>query len=157
MKSYALTVNGEARRVEADDSDTPLLWILRDWLGLTGTKYGCGVGLCGACTVHVDGADTRSCQVTVEAVASANGRVTTIEGLSKDGSHPCQAAWVAEDVAQCGYCQAGMIMSAAALLAKKPRPTDSDIDAALGDHVCRCGTYSRIRSAVHAAAKAASR
>src|SRR5262245_28703988 len=113
MKSYALTVNGEARRVEADDSDTPLLWILRDWLGLTGTKYGCGVGLCGACTVHVDGAETRSCQVTVEAVASANGRVTTIEGLSKDGSHPCQAAWVAEDVAQCGYCQAGMIMSAA--------------------------------------------
>ena len=152
MKSYVLSVNGKERRVDANDPDTPLLWILRDTLGLTGTKYGCGMGVCGACTVHVDGADTRSCQVTVEAVASANGRVTTIEGLSADGRHPCQAAWLAEDVAQCGYCQAGMIMAAAALLAKKPRVTDADIDEALGDHVCRCGTYTRIRKAVHAAA-----
>ena len=155
MKSYAITVNGKARRVEAADPDTPLLWILRDNLGLTGTKYGCGMGICGACTVHVDGAEARSCQVTIEAVASASGRVTTIEGLSADGRHPCQTAWLAEDVAQCGYCQAGMIMAAAALLAKKPRVTDADIDEALGDHVCRCGTYTRIRKAVHAAASAA--
>ena len=154
MKTYAITVNGKPRTVEASDPDTPLLWILRDGLGLTGTKYGCGAGVCGACTVHVDGADVRSCQVTIDAVAAAKGRVTTIEGLSSDGGgrHPCQAAWIAEDVAQCGYCQAGMIMAAAALLARKPRVTDADIDAALGDHVCRCGTYTRIRRAVHAAA-----
>ena len=154
MKSYVLTVNGKERRVDAHDPDTPLLWILRDTLGLTGTKYGCGMGVCGACTVHVDGAEARSCQVTIEAVASANGRVTTIEGLSADGGrrHPCQAAWISEDVAQCGYCQPGMIMAAAALLAKKPRVTDADIDEALADHVCRCGTYARIRRAVHAAA-----
>ncbi len=154
MKTYAISVNGKERRVEADDPNTPLLWILRDWLGLTGTKYGCGVGICGACTVHVDGADARSCQVTIEAVAGAGGRVTTIEGLSPDGRHPCQAAWLAEDVAQCGYCQPGMIMAAAALLRKTPRPTDGDIDGALADHVCRCGTYSRIRRAVRAAAAA---
>jgi aerobic-type carbon monoxide dehydrogenase small subunit (CoxS/CutS family) len=158
MKTYVLTVNGKERRVDANDPDTPLLWILRDTLGLTGTKYGCGMGVCGACTVHVDGDDVRSCQVTVEALASANGRVTTIEGLSGNGGeslrHPCQDAWIAEDVAQCGYCQAGMIMAAAALLAKKPRVTDADIDEALGDHVCRCGTYPRIRRAVHAAAGA---
>jgi isoquinoline 1-oxidoreductase subunit alpha len=157
MKSYALTVNGQTRRVEAADPDTPLLWILRDWLGLTGTKYGCGVGVCGACTVHVDGAEVRSCQTSVEALASAGGRVTTIEGLSKDGKHPCQQAWLDEDVAQCGYCQAGMIMAAAALLRRKPQATDADIDEALSDHVCRCGTYTRIRRAVHVAAKAASR
>ena len=156
MKTYAFTVNGVERRVEAGDPMTPLLWILRDRLGLTGTKYGCGVGMCGACTVHVDGDDVRSCQVTIDAVASADGggRVTTIEGLSVDGKHPCQTAWIEEDVAQCGYCQTGMIMAAAALLRKKPRPTDADIDAALGDHVCRCGTYTRIRRAVHAAARA---
>ena len=154
MKTYAFTVNGVERRVEAGDPLTPLLWILRDRLGLTGTKYGCGVGMCGACTVHVDGDDVRSCQVTIDAVASASGRVTTIEGLSVDGNHPCQTAWIEEDVAQCGYCQTGMIMAAAALLRKNPRPTDADIDAALGDHVCRCGTYSRIRRAVHAAARA---
>jgi len=157
MKSYALTVNGQTRRVEAGDPDTPLLWILRDWLGLTGTKYGCGVGVCGACTVHVDGAEVRSCQTPVEALVSSGGRVTTIEGLSKDGKHPCQQAWLDEDVAQCGYCQAGMIMAAAALLRRKPQATDADIDEALSDHVCRCGTYTRIRRAVHAAAKAGSR
>jgi isoquinoline 1-oxidoreductase subunit alpha len=151
MKTYAISVNGKERRVEAGDPNTPLLWILRDWLGLTGTKYGCGVGICGACTVHVDGADVRSCQVSVEAVAGAGGRVTTIEGLSADGRHPCQTAWLAEDVAQCGYCQPGMIMAAAALLRKNPRATDGDVDEALADHVCRCGTYQRIRRAVHAA------
>jgi len=154
---YAITVNGRERRIEAGDPDTPLLWILRDWLGLTGTKYGCGVGVCGACTVHVDGAEVRSCQTPVEALVSSGGRVTTIEGLSKDGKHPCQQAWLDEDVAQCGYCQAGMIMAAAALLRRKPQATDADIDEALSDHVCRCGTYTRIRRAVHAAAKAGSR
>jgi len=153
---YAITVNGRERRIEAGDPDTPLLWILRDWLGLTGTKYGCGVGVCGACTVHVDGAEVRSCQTSVEALVSSGGRVTTIEGLSKDGKHPCQQAWLDEDVAQCGYCQAGMIMAAAALLRRKPQATDADIDEALSDHVCRCGTYTRIRRAVHAAAKAVS-
>ena len=153
---YAITVNGRERRIEAGDPDTPLLWILRDWLGLTGTKYGCGVGVCGACTVHVDGAVVRSCQTSVEALVRSGGRVTTIEGLSKDGKHPCQQAWLDEDVAQCGYCQAGMIMAAAALLRRKPQATDADIDEALSDHVCRCGTYTRIRRAVHAAAKAVS-
>jgi len=153
---YAITVNGRERRIEAGDPDTPLLWILRDWLGLTGTKYGCGVGVCGACTVHVDGAEVRSCQTPVEALVSSGGRVTPIEGLSKDGKHPCQQAWLDEDVAQCGYCQAGMIMAAAALLRRKPQATDADIDEALSDHVCRCGTYTRIRRAVHAAAKAVS-
>ena len=153
---YAITVNGRERRIEAGDPDTPLLWILRDWLGLTGTKYGCGVGVCGACTVHVDGAEVRSCQTPVEALVSSGGRVTTIEGLSKDGKHPCQQAWLDEDVAQRGYCQAGMIMAAAALLRRKPQATDADIDEALSDHVCRCGTYTRIRRAVHAAAKAVS-
>jgi isoquinoline 1-oxidoreductase alpha subunit len=157
MKTYAITVNGRERRIEASDPETPLLWILRDWLGLTGTKYGCGVGVCGACTVHVDGDDVRACQATIDAVAQSKGRVTTIEGLStgENGRHPCQTAWLAEDVAQCGYCQSGMIMAAAALLRKNPRPTDADIDAALGDHVCRCGTYTRIRRAVHAAAAGA--
>jgi aerobic-type carbon monoxide dehydrogenase small subunit (CoxS/CutS family) len=161
MKTYALTVNGVERRIEAGDPMTPLLWILRDRLGLTGTKYGCGVGICGACTVHVDGDDVRSCQATIEAVASSKARVTTIEGLAAEagggGRHPCQTAWLEEDVAQCGYCQTGMIMAAAALLRKNPRPTDADIDRALGDHVCRCGTYSRIRRAVHAAATATAR
>jgi aerobic-type carbon monoxide dehydrogenase small subunit (CoxS/CutS family) len=156
MKSYAITVNGRERRVDASDPATPLLWILRDWLGLTGTKYGCGVGVCGACTVHVDGDEVRSCQASLEAVVDSKGRVTTIEGLSAEGGgqHPCQTAWLAEDVAQCGYCQSGMIMSAAALLRKNPTPTDADIDAALSDHICRCGTYTRIRRAVHAAAGA---
>jgi len=153
MKTYELSVNGRARKVEAGSPDTPLLWILRDVLGLTGTKYGCGAGVCGACTLHVDGRAVRSCQVTVAQVAASGGRVTTIEGLSADGRHPCQRAWLAEDVAQCGYCQPGMIMEAAALLREKPRP--ADVDAALADHVCRCGTYERIRKAVHAAGRIA--
>jgi len=149
MPSFAITVNG--KRVTADvDADTPLLWVLRDDLSLTGTKYGCGVGVCGACTVHENGNAVRSCQVTI---AEANGkRYTTIEGLSPDCSHPCQRAWLAEEVAQCGFCQPGMIMQAAALLRRVAHPTDADIDVAMADHVCRCGTYPRIRRAIHVAA-----
>jgi len=144
---YLLTVNARPRSVEAADPDTPLLWILRDRLGLTGTKYGCGVGVCGACTVHLDGEAARSCQVPVS--AAAGKRVTTIEGLSGNGNgdHPCQRAWLEEDVAQCGYCQPGMIMEMAALLARRSKPSQSDVDDALSDHVCRCGTYARIRRA----------
>jgi aerobic-type carbon monoxide dehydrogenase small subunit (CoxS/CutS family) len=153
MARYAFSVNGKPRSVEAANPEMPLLWVLRDRLGLTGTKYGCGVGICGACTVHVDGRAERSCQVTVS--AAAGRRVTTIEGLSPDGGHPCQRAWLAEDVAQCGYCQPGMIMTAAVLVREKPRCTDADIDAALAGHVCRCGTYQRIRRAVHAAGRLA--
>ena len=142
---YLLTVNARPRSVEAADPDTPLLWILRDRLGLTGTKYGCGVGVCGACTVHLDGEATRSCQVPVS--AAAGKRVTTIEGLSESGDHPCQRAWLEEDGAQCGYCQPGMIMEMAALMARPARPAEADVDAAISDHVCRCGTYARIRRA----------
>jgi len=144
---YLLTVNARPRSVDAADPDTPLLWILRDRLGLTGTKYGCGVGVCGACTVHLDGEAARSCQVPVS--AAAGKRVTTIEGLSGNGNgdHPCQRAWLEEDVAQCGYCQPGMIMEMAALLARRSKPSQSDVDDALSDHVCRCGTYARIRRA----------
>jgi isoquinoline 1-oxidoreductase alpha subunit len=137
--------------VEADPA-TPLLWVLRDTLSLTGTKFGCGMSLCGACTVHVDGEAVRSC---VTNVGSLQGRrVTTIEGLSPDRGHPLQQAWIAEQVPQCGYCQSGMLMTAAALLARKPKPSDADIDDALGTHICRCGTYQRIRRAVHRAAGA---
>ena len=143
-----LTVNGRSRRVDVEP-DTPLLWVLRDTLGLTGTKYGCGVAQCGACTVHVDGVATRTCILPVSAVAGK--RVTTIEGLSPNRSHPVQKAWAEVDVPQCGYCQSGQIMAAAALLAKKPRPTDKDIDEAM-TNLCRCGTYQRIRQAVHLAA-----
>ena len=150
MPNYVLQVNGRQLQVTAEP-DMPLLWVLRDLLQLTGTKYGCGVGICGACTVHQDGRAVRSCQLTVS--AAVGKQYTTIEGLSSDGSHPCQKAWLEEDVAQCGYCQAGMIMQVAALLKRKPKPTDADIDAALGDHVCRCGTYQRIRRAVHRAAR----
>ena len=146
MARVTLTVNGVARSVDAADPDTPLLWVLRDRLGLTGTKYGCGVGACGACTVHVDGAATRSCQVPLS--AAAGRRVTTIEGLSNDGGHPCQLAWLAEDVAQCGYCQPGMIMEAAALFAAAERPRAGRVEAALSGHVCRCGTYGRMRRAI---------
>jgi isoquinoline 1-oxidoreductase alpha subunit len=148
MVGYALTVNGRKRTVESADPDLPLLWVLRDLLGLTGTKYGCGVGVCGACTVHVDGQAMRSCQVPVSSLAGHP--VTTIEGLSKDGTHPCQRAWLEEDVAQCGYCQPGMIMTCAAALngVGPGRATQASIEAALSEHVCRCGTYGRMRKAV---------
>jgi len=146
MAAYALTVNGRKRSVESADPDLPLLWVLRDLLGLTGTKFGCGVGVCGACTVHVDGQAMRSCQVPVSSLAGRS--VTTIEGLSKDGAHPCQRAWLEEDVAQCGYCQPGMIMTCAAALSGPARATQASIEAALSEHVCRCGTYGRMRKAV---------
>jgi isoquinoline 1-oxidoreductase alpha subunit len=145
-----LNVNGQDREVQAPD-DMPLLWVLRDVLGLTGTKYGCGMSLCGSCTVHVDGKAVRSCSVPLS--SAAGKRIVTIEGLSKDGSHPVQRAWTEVDVVQCGYCQPGQIMSAAALLREKPRPTDADIDAAMAGNICRCGTYERIRAAVKRAAE----
>ena len=145
-----LTVNGADRDVAAPP-DMPLLWVLRDLLGLTGTKFGCGIAQCGACTVHLDGKPLRSC---VTPVAAAEGKsVTTIEGLSPDGRHPVQRAWAELDVVQCGYCQSGQIMSAVALLAAKSKPSDEDIDAALSGNICRCGTYQRIRAAVHRAAE----
>jgi aerobic-type carbon monoxide dehydrogenase small subunit (CoxS/CutS family) len=144
------SVNGQVRRVDVDPT-TPLLWVLRDTLGLTGTKFGCGVALCGACTVHVDGQATRTCVLPVS--AAQGKQITTIEGLSTAGEHPVQQAWIAHDVPQCGYCQTGMIMAAAALLKAKPQPTDADIDAAM-TNICRCGTYARIRQAIHTAAKA---
>jgi isoquinoline 1-oxidoreductase subunit alpha len=144
-----LQVNGKSCPVDVE-SDTPLLWVLRDALGLTGTKFGCGIGACGACTVLVDGQATRSCLLPVSAVAGK--AVTTIEGLSRDRSHPVQQAWLAESVPQCGYCQSGMILAAVALLEKKNQPTDADIDAAM-TNICRCGTYSRIRRAIHSAAR----
>jgi len=147
---YSLLVNGEAREVDVAP-DTPLLWVLRDHLNLTGTKFGCGVGQCGACTVHLDGEATRSCQWIVRDIGDR--RITTIEGLA-EGTHPVQEAWLREQVPQCGYCQAGQIMSAAALLAANPRPTDADIDTAMAGNICRCGTYERIRSAIHRAAGA---
>ena len=144
-----LRVNGEVHDVDAPE-DMPLLWVLRDVLGLTGTKFGCGMAQCGACTVHVGDGPVRSCVLPVSAVGDRP--VTTIEGLSADGSHPVQQAWVEEDVVQCGYCQPGQVMAAAALLKAKPKPTDADIDAAMSGNVCRCGTYQRIRAAVHRAA-----
>jgi len=147
-----LRINGERRELDADPA-MPLLWALRDLAGLTGTKYGCGRALCGACTVHLDGAPVRAC---VTPLYAAEGRsVTTIEGLSPDGSHPVQVAWSELDVVQCGYCQSGQIMSAAALLATTRRPTDEDIDAAMGGNLCRCGTYQRIRAAIKRAAELA--
>ena len=147
MPRYTLTVNGRPRTVEAADGAVPLLWVLRDRLGLTGTKFGCGMGVCGACTVLESGRAVLSCQTPIG--EAAGRRFTTIDGLSADGSHPCQRAWIEEDVAQCGFCQPGMILEAAALIAAKPRPSDADIDAAFSGHVCRCGTYARIRRAVH--------
>ena len=145
-----LTVNGAKHTVDADP-EMPLLWVLRDLLDLPGTKYGCGIGQCGACTVHLRCNPVRSCSVPLSAVG--NGEVTTIEGLSKDGSHPLQKAWVELDVPQCGYCQAGQLMSAAALLKRSPKPTDAQIDAAMNGNLCRCATYIRIRSAIHRAAE----
>ncbi len=144
-----LVVNGKRETVNVNP-DTPLLWMLRDGLGLTGAKYGCGVALCGACTVHLDGQPIRSCVTPVSAVGGR--RVTTIEGLSAGGLHPVQQGWIAEEVPQCGYCQSGQIMSAAALLARTPSPTDADIDNAMAGNICRCGTYQRIRGAIHRAA-----
>jgi isoquinoline 1-oxidoreductase subunit alpha len=152
MSKYTLSVNGQSRSVDVA-SDTPLLWVLRDHLDLVGTKYGCGIGQCGACTVSLDGTPSRSC---LTPVAEAVGmEITTIEGLSRDGSHPIQVAWCELDVAQCGYCQSGQIMAAAALLAKHPHPTDQNIDDAMGGHLCRCGTYYRIRAGIHRAAQLA--
>ena len=149
----SLNVNG--KRVQADaEADTPLLWVLRDTLGFTGTKFGCGQGLCGACTVHLNGIAIRSCQTPISAIGDA--AITTVEGLSSDRSHPVQRAWLEIDVPQCGYCQPGQMMSAAALLATNPNPTDADIDAAMAGNICRCGTYVRIRAAVHRAAELAS-
>jgi aerobic-type carbon monoxide dehydrogenase small subunit (CoxS/CutS family) len=143
------TING-TQIDSAAAPDTPLLWVIREDLGLTGTKFGCGIGQCGACTVHVDGAAVRSCQLPVSAVEGKT--ILTIEGLSDDSSHPLQVAWIEEQVPQCGYCQSGQIMSAAALLATTPNPTDADIDTAMTGNICRCGTYQRIRKAVHRAA-----
>jgi isoquinoline 1-oxidoreductase alpha subunit len=144
-----LTINGTSRDVDVDP-DTPLLWVIREQIGLTGTKYGCGVAACGACTVQIDGVATRSCVLPVSAV-EASQQITTIEGLSPDSSHPVQKAWLALDVPQCGYCQAGMIMAAAGLLAQNPNPTDEDINAEI-TNICRCGTYNRVRAAIKLAA-----
>jgi isoquinoline 1-oxidoreductase subunit alpha len=144
-----LAINGQWRSADVEP-DTPLLWTLRDTLGLTGTKFGCGVGLCGSCTVHVDGQATRSCILPVS--AAQGKQITTIEGLSKAGEHPVQKAWIVHDVPQCGYCQTGVIMAVAALLRTKPRPTDADIDKEI-TNICRCGTYARIRQAIHTAAR----
>lgn len=145
---YTIEVNGNSTTVDTPE-DMPLLWVLRDVLKMKGTKFGCGVGACGACTVHIDGRAVRSCQT---AIANVNGAVTTIEGLSPNGSHPLQRAWMEVDVPQCGYCQPGQLMSAAALLANNPNPSDTDINTAMNGNVCRCGTYIRIREAIHLAA-----
>jgi len=150
MAAITLRVNGRERRIEVEP-DMPLLWVLRDILGLTGTKYGCGIAQCGSCTVHLNGEPMRSCVTPVSQVGER--AVTTIEALSPDGTHPVQKAWIAEEVPQCGYCQSGQIMAAAALLASTPNPSDADIDAAMSGILCRCGTYDRIRRAIHRAAR----
>jgi isoquinoline 1-oxidoreductase alpha subunit len=147
--AISFTLNGKPQTVDVSP-DMPLLWVLRDTLNMTGTKFGCGMALCGACTVHINGEATRSCITQISSVAGK--KVTTIEGLSVDGSHPVQQAWMEEDVPQCGYCQSGQIMSAVALLTKKANPTDADIDDAMSGNICRCGTYQRIRKAIHKAA-----
>lgn len=151
MARFNLKVNGKTHQVDAEP-DTPLLWVLRDNLDLVGTKYGCGIAMCGACTVHLDGAAIRSCSMPVSAIGEK--AVTTIEGLSEDASHPLQNAWREHDVPQCGYCQAGQIMNAAALLRENPNPTDEEIDAAMSGNICRCATYNRIKAAIKTAAKA---
>lgn len=152
MSRSTLNINGEVHEVDAPEG-MPLLWLLRDALGLVGTKYGCGIGQCGACTVHVEGAPVKSCSVTVESIGAA--KITTIEGLSPDASHPLQQAWIELDVPQCGYCQAGQIMQAAALLKDKPNPSDQEIDEAMAGNLCRCATYIRIRAGIHRAAEIA--
>lgn len=148
MAIYNLKINGKVRQVNVDPS-TPMLWVLRDHLDLPGTKYGCGMAQCGACTVHLDGTAVRSCQLPVSVIGK--GAITTIEGLSATGDHPVQKAWLEHDVAQCGYCQSGQIMSAASLLKSNPKPTDADIDAAMSGNICRCGTYLRIKEAIKTA------
>jgi isoquinoline 1-oxidoreductase alpha subunit len=150
MADYEIEINGKVEKVEATP-DMPLLWVIRDLIGLTGTKYGCGIAQCRACTVHIDGVPTFSCQVRMESIGDA--KITTIEGLAPGGLHVLQKAWIEEEVPQCGYCQSGQLMSAAALLASNPSPTDDDIDAAMNGNICRCGTYNRIRKAIHRAAK----
>ncbi len=150
MARYSLTINGKKQSVNVPD-DMPLLWVLRDELGLTGTKFGCGRGLCGSCTIHLDGESTRACMTPVE--YADGSEITTIEGLSPDLSHPLQKAWLAEEVPQCGYCQSGQIMTAASLLEQNSNPSDEDIDVAMKMNLCRCGTYQRIRKAIHRAAK----
>jgi len=150
MAQFALDVNGRRQIVEAE-AEMPLLWVLRDLLNMTGTKYGCGIGLCGACTVHIDGSAIRSCQTPLS--VAAGRQITTIEGLGEGQLHPVQQAWIAEQVPQCGYCQPGQMMSAAALLSHKPDPTDADIDDAMAGNLCRCATYFRIRKAIHRAAQ----
>lgn len=151
MPTYNITVNGKSHQIDAD-ADTPLLWVLRDDLDMPGTKFGCGIAMCGACTVHLDGNAVRSCSVPLSAVG--NNEVTTIEGLSENGDHPLQKVWVEQDVAQCGYCQTGQIMNAAALLKKTPHPDDAAIEAAMKGNICRCGTYVRIKNAIKTVAKA---
>lgn len=149
MAKFNLKINGENKSVDVDPS-TPILWVLRDHLDLVGTKYGCGIAQCGACTIHLDGTAMRSCQLPISAVG--NKKITTIEGLSENGNHPVQRAWLEHDVPQCGYCQAGQIMNASALLKKNPNPTDEEIDIAMNGNICRCGTYTRIKAAIKTAA-----
>lgn len=150
MAQFTLTINGQQKQVDVDPA-TPMLWVLRDHMDLVGTKYGCGVAMCGACTIHLDGTATRSCQLPVSSVGDK--KITTIEGLSEKGDHPVQNAWLQHDVPQCGYCQAGQIMTAAALLASNPNPTDEEIENAMNGNICRCGTYVRIKEAVKTASK----
>lgn len=151
MANYTISVNGKDHQVEAAP-DTPLLWVIREELGYVGTKFGCGIGQCGACTVHIDGVAMRSCQQPISKIGEGSNKITTIEGLSENGEHPVQQAWLEHDVPQCGYCQAGQIMSAASLLNNIPNPTDEDINAGMAGNICRCGTYTRIHAAVKTAA-----